>query len=216
MFNIIKKLIPMWIGDRDSRTVINSFGSTMITAIFALYNGFLGLFFHSGWHCGICAYYILLILIRGTAIMFEHRSAHRPDRRDVSAARHRRCVQAYIMLVLLNIMLIAPIALIVLQRRPVFLSLIPAIAMAAYTTYKVTIAAINLKARSGNSMIRLLRRINFIDALVSVLALQNTLIMVNTRGDKLSMMPFTAATSGIIWLAIVVITVIALIREARS
>ena len=48
------------------------------------------------------------------------------------------------MLLLLNVALICPIVLMVKFEKPVNLSLIPAIAMAAYTTYKVTIASVNI------------------------------------------------------------------------
>lgn len=103
------------------------------------------------------------------------------------------------------------------QERPVSMTLIPAIAMAAYTVYKVVIGSLNLKRknRSENRMVRFLRTINFMDALVSVATLQNTLIMVNTSGDKRTMLPLTAVTSGLIWAAIVFLSVMNL-RQAGN
>jgi len=43
------------------------------------------------------------------------------------------------------------------------------------------------------------------------MALQNTLIMVAAKGDKLSLLPLTATTSGLMWLIIVVLSVSSLV-----
>ena len=80
-------------------------------------------------------------------------------------------------------------------------------------------ASIHLKKRtlSSNGLVRLLRTINFIDALVAILTLQNTLIMVNSDESGLSeMLPLTAITSGAIWLFILVLSVLAIHRGIRQ
>ena len=124
--------------------------------------------------------------------------------------RKRVLLLASVLLFLLNLSLVAPFALMVKQERPVSMTLIPAIAMAAYTVYKVVIGSLNLKRknRSENLLVRFLRTINFMDALVSIVTLQNTLIMVNTSGDKRTMLPLTAVSSGLIWAAIVILSIV--------
>lgn len=59
----------------------------------------------------------------------------------------------------------------------------------------------------GNILVAELRTVNFIDALVAILTLQNTLIMVNrtTTGEN-AMLPVSAASSAVIYVVIVVIT----------
>ena len=57
---------------------------------------------------------------------------------------------ASVLLLILNISLIVPITIMVKQQKPVHLTMIPAIAMAAYTTYNISMAFINLR-RSRNS-----------------------------------------------------------------
>ena len=104
-----------------------------------------------------------------------------------------------------------------LMAKPVYIDLVPAIAMAAYTTYKITVASVNVrpKARnqSGNILTAELRTINFIDALVSVLTLQNTLIMVNSSPEEATnMLTLSAVTSTAVYIAIVIISVIMLIH----
>lgn len=102
----------------------------------------------------------------------------------------------------------------VIQQKPVNMTLIPAIAMAAYTTYKITMAAVNLKRRrkSADNLTRMLRTISFIDALVSILTLQNTLIMVSAKGNLSEILPLTAITSGVIWAFILLLSVSALLN----
>lgn len=170
----IKGHLSRWKNDYDFGTFVGSSGAALVTIIFALYNGYLGISHASAWHGGICIYYLILILVE-------------------------------------------PFALMVKQERPVSMTLIPAIAMAAYTVYKVVIGSLNLKRknRSENRMVRFLRTINFMDVLVSVATLQNTLIMVNTSGDKRTMLPLTAVTSGLIWAAIVFLSVMNL-RQAGN
>ncbi len=90
--------------------------------------------------------------------------------------------------------------------------------MAAYTVYKITMASINLKkrTRSADRLVRLLRVISFIDALVSILVLQNTLIMVNAKDDYASLLPLTAASSAAVMAAVLLLSVLALRKGIRS
>ena len=104
------------------------------------------------------------------------------------------------------------------MQKPVNLTLTPAIAMAAYTTYKITMASINLARRkkASSSLVRLLRVISFIDALVSILTLQNTLISVNNSDTDLSMLPLTATSSGVIWFVILLISISACLKGWKN
>lgn len=84
--------------------------------------------------------------------------------------------------------------------------------MAAYTTWKITMASIHVarqrRRSSGNILVAELRTVNFIDALVAILTLQNTLIMVNQNtADENVMLPLSAASGAVIYAAIVCITV---------
>lgn len=206
----IKDHLSRWKSDYDFRTFVNTFGAILVTIIFALYNGYLGISHASAWHGGICIYYLLLVLIRGIVIVSERSNARKKESETASVGRKRVFLLASVLLFLLNLSLVAPFALMVKQERPVSMTLIPAIAMAAYTVYKVVIGSLNLKRknRSENLLVRFLRTINFMDALVSIVTLQNTLIMVNTSGDKRTMLPLTAVSSGLIWAAIVILSIV--------
>lgn len=209
-----KLLLTRWKTDYDFKTILSVAGSLAVTAAFALYNGFLGVYHSSLWYGTICIYYLILAALRGTIILLEKRLSGREDR---ERKRNSVCLAASLALQVLNVSLIVPLSLMVRLQKPVALTLIPAIAMAAYTTYKITMASVNLRKRkrSSDCLVRLLRTINFIDSLVSVLTLQNTLIMVS-NGDQAGMLPLTALTSAAVFIAVLCLTVAEIVRCLRS
>lgn len=207
--NKTKQFYARWKSDYDFKTVTASLGSLAVTVIFALYNGFLGVHHASLWHGTICAYYLVLSILRGFIVLSE-KKIKGPE--GAARARNKIYLISAVLLFILNLSLVVPVSLLVLLQKPVELSLIPAIAMAAYTTYKIVMASVNLKKRkkSENRLVRLLRTINFIDALVSILTLQNTLIMENMHGEGNQMLTLSAVTSAVIMLTVLVLSVAAI------
>ena len=205
----IEEFFDRWKTDYDFKTVAAAFGSLAVTAVFALYNGFLGIYHASLWHGTICVYYLVLVILRGVIISARKRTARE---RDPKRFQKKVYIASAALLLLLNICLVIPVSLMVIRQKPVNMSLIPAIAMAAYTTYKVIMASVNLKRRkrSSNRLIRLLRTISFVDALVSILSLQNTLIMVNMKNESTEMLTLSAITSAAIMLAVLAISIAAM------
>ncbi len=203
-----------WKTDYDFKTFTSASGSLAITLAFAFYNGFLGLYHGSLWYGTICVYYIVLVFLRGLTIAASKKYSFRKNRRNSGIVYF----SVSFLLLLLNICLVVPVSMMVKQQRPVNMTLIPSIMMAAYTTYKVTMAAINLRKRrvSSDTLVWLLRKINLIDAFVSILTLQNTLIMVHSEGKGIDMLSFTAVTSGIIWITVLILSVIEIIRGIRQ
>ena len=181
------------------------------TSLFALYHGYLGIGYSSVWHGGICVFYFLLVVIRGSILLTEKNIRGQAGLTQNLRRRRIFLVSAALLLVL-DLTLIFPIAMMVVLAKPVNIGQIPAIAMAAYTTWKITMASIHIRRQKRNTrgsiLVMELRMINFIDALVSVLTLQNTLIMVNqAKSGANSMLPISAASSGIIYIVIVAITI---------
>ncbi len=211
----VKQFFDRWKTDYDFKTITAALGSLAVTALFALYNGFLGVSHASLWHGSICVYYLVLVILRTTVIAAGKKAGRK-------AEPNRALAKVYIssaaLLLFLNVCLIVPVSLMVVRQKPVDMTLIPAIAMAAYTTYNVVMSSVNLKRRkrSSDRLVRLLRTINFIDALVSVLSLQNTLIMVNMKGDGSEMLTLSAITSAAIMLAVLAISVAAMIKGVVS
>ena len=201
--------------DYDFKTVTAALGSLVVTALFALYNGFLGVYHSSLWNGSICVYYMVLVGLR-TMIIAARKNEDR--RTEPEFAQTKVYVASAALFLFLNVCLVVSVSLMVVRQKPVDMTLIPAIAMAAYTTYKVVMASVNLKRRkrSSNRLVRLLRTISFIDALVSVLSLQNTLIMVNMKGDGPEMLTLTAVTSAAIMLVVLALSITAMIKGIVS
>lgn len=178
---------------------VKRWGGFASTVAFALYNGALGLRHFSPWHGSICAYYVLLSLVRGVLLLAEGREG-----KTGVAARWKKRI-FYVtsgLLLALNGALVGPVTLMVLSRRPVSVGIIPAIATATYTTYKMTAAAVGLRKKGGNVFARELGILRFADALVSVLVLQNTLITVVDGEVSGGMACLSAISSGGIFLLI--------------
>lgn len=208
----IKSAVNRWQSECEFKTVINSSLSFFITFIFALYNAFLGIVYGIILNLSISVYYIFLVVIRGIIIRQEHlfltKSVDNKQRIHTIAS---------VMLIIMNLALIMPITLMVINKKNVSTSMIPAISIAAYTTFKVTMASINLKKskRTNDLLIKDLRNINFIDAIVSILTLQNTLISVKGENGRPEMFRLSAVSSSIGLAVIIILTVMNLVRKRR-
>ena len=171
---MIKEKIKEIKNDYNKRTVIFSFLSVLVTICFTVYNGILGFSYNSTWHICIFIYYVFLLLIKGLLVFGILYKKTRSNQLIVVYI-------AFIMLIILTFVMIAPAILLVLDKRTYNLGLIPSIASAAYTTYSITMSIINLKKAKNNDepIIKQIRLVNLVNTLMSILVLQNTLILVN-------------------------------------
>ncbi|MBS1455797.1 MAG: hypothetical protein HP008_01870 [Clostridia bacterium] len=96
--------------------------------------------------------------------------------------------------------------------------MIPAITVAAYSTVKITIAIVKLiEGNKKKSVIRSTRNsVRLIDALVSILTLQNTLIAANNSSGREDMSILTIISSFVIYAVIVFISVRAFIMNYKE
>lgn len=207
MLERFKKILAVWRKDYLYSTVFASACTAAVNIAFAVYNGMLGIIRRSLWNGSICAYYLLLAGIRATVVYAQRGSLSFKEGLPYDKSRKIYFCTHLIML-LMNLSLIVPIAVMVRGERSYDRGLTTAIAMAAYTVYRVTLSIINSKKarKYNNILISELRTINMIDSLVAVLTLQNALIMAN-GGQNESMTVLTARTSAGILLIIVIITV---------
>jgi len=200
----------------DFRAAVLSSGMLLITLVFAVYNGILGILHSSLWHGSICVYFILLTLIRAFILLAEKHIVKQGDQKE----QHWRnvFVISSAILLLLNLSMIIPAAFMVKFEKPVNMTLISALAMAVYTTIKVVMAVRQLKHRtdSGNLLVRELWTINVVDAAFSVISLQNTLIMVvGDPGDE-GLFLLSAITGGIIIFGTIAMEVSMFVREMKQ
>ncbi len=207
--------IERYRNDYEFKTFSGAWLSFGITVLFSVYNGYLGIASLSLWHGSIARYYIILAVIREIILLSERKIRRQESGKSEARMKTFRISSAF--LLLLNIALICPIVLMVRFEKPVSMGKIPTIAMAAYTTYKIVMASVNFgskkKKLSGNILISELRAISLIDAIVSVLSLQNTLIMV--MDDTEDMLTLSAITSGAMYALVLIISVRLLIESGK-
>ena len=171
---MIKKFFKKLKNDYNKRTVIFSFLSVFVIICFTVYNGILGFSFGSTRHISIFAYYVFLLLIKGILVFgITNKKAKTNQLRIVYTT--------FIILIVMTIAMIAPAFLLLLDKRTYNLGLIPSIASAAYTTYSIVVSILNMKkSKSAPSpIIKQISLVNIINALMSILVLQNTLILAN-------------------------------------
>lgn len=201
-------------GDKVKRFFVSSVLSLLTTALFAGYNLFLWMVGGAAWNIGIAVYYLLLAAIRAHVLLSERKFRRSESETEREAARSKLFLVHSVLLFLLDLALIAPISLMVMQKKAVSYSQIPAIATAAYTTYKIAISTRNfVKDRKARHLsVKTLRTLNFVDALVSLLSLQYVLVMTFGEGVTDKMLTLCATTSFAVWVLLLVVSALSLWR----
>lgn len=139
--------------------------------VYSLYNILVGIIVGTIWHIAIGIYYLLLLSVKIVLMIVQKRG--------------KMSTMIFILtsslLFLISLSLVVPIITMLTNQRPVSIPLEVAIGIATYTTYKVTVAIIGFVKnwRTDNMLRSELVTIGLIEAIVSVLTLQNTLITVN-------------------------------------
>ena len=87
----------------------------------------------------------------------------------------------------------------------------------AYITYRITMGTLHYRKarREENLLVKELRTISLNDSLITLLTLQNALIIAS-GSEMRSMIRLTAWTSALIWFAVLIITVISLSRKRKK
>ena len=195
--------------DLDFNIFISSVASSLIGFVFALFNGVLWVRHRLVWNGAICIYYLMLSAVRTCLIQYE-KKIKKHYKQNIS---NRSLIFLHALVFLMNLSMIAPISIMVHEEREVHFGLIPAIAVAAYTTYRISFAIVRyhrsrkVQNRPTNKMLSM---IYLMDALMSVLTLQNTLIVVNASKNHSGMNILSAISSAGIWGIIVLLSVFSL------
>ena len=145
-----------------NRTLKIAIIGLLLNIAFGGYYFVCGIFTSSWWLLALGTYYILLSSIRFFVL------------RGWSSQRGTG-----VMLMILSLPLAGSVILSVLRDRGLRLHMIVMIAMAAYAFTKITLATINLvkTRKEKSSSLVMLRNISFADALVSIFALQRSMLV---------------------------------------
>ncbi len=181
----------------------NKILSVIITLAFATFNLTFGIIKNYAFGVSIAIYYFLFSAIK-IALFAVSKKHENPKLVAISAG-----------LFALNVALVAPIALMVAWKRTFALGIIPAITVATYTVYKIASAIVGYKKarRTEDKVETVSKSANLIDAVVSVLLLQNTLLVAQNSELSHDMYVLTICTSAVAY-AITIIISIATLRHA--
>lgn len=184
---------------------IISISAALLFAVFNLVTGIINNYLFG---TSIAGYYFIVFFVRLYLFIIERKQS----------PSHKHLVAISSLMLTFDVLLIVPIALMVYQMRTYGLGMIIAIAIASYATYKISSAIYNYcKNRQNNDKCaRIHTSINLIDALVSILLLQNTLIVANAEQYTQSMHLLTMITSGVIYLVIVILSILNLIHTLKK
>ncbi len=200
------------------RTLIFASISFVITLAFCLFNFFVGVIDGIVWNISIAVYYFLLLIIK-LIVGCNEISWNRQKLDDSQKEEKRESVYLWqsILLLVIDLALVTPITLMMLQEKTVDYSSIVAITIATYTVYKIVMASINFyKTRKMSHLsVKIVRNINFVDALVSILTLQYTLIMTFGTGFDEGLKAVCAISSFGIWVALIVISIVVLVHAVK-
>ena len=150
----------------NKRKKLIVFLSLLFTLLFAVYNRVIGALKGSLWHESISIYYLCLVVIKTIIYVYIYKFKDRLKDKKIF-------IITKILLIILNILLMVPITLLVLNKRAVEMSLIFCI--------KTIKAIVNFskQRKTNDPLIKELRIIDLTDMVVSILTLQNTLISIN-------------------------------------
>ena len=148
------------------RTLKLTLASSALNTAFAIYHLVMGIVTSSWWLLTMGSYYLVLSIVRFVVLRSKSKKSY---------------VVKFTgwMLILLSIPLAGTVVLSVIRDRGYKLHTIVMIAMAAFAFAKITLATINLiKSRRIRSITLItLRNISFADALVSIFALQRSMLV---------------------------------------
>lgn len=211
----VKEHIKLVKNNFEYKAVFMAVFSLAINLIFIIYNLYLGIFYQDAFAIGISIYYFLLSWIISATLFVEKKIAGE-DEKIKAKTRAKNYKISSIFVFIIDFCLIAPIILMATHPKEVTFGLIPAIAMAAFCVYKIVVAIINYirSKKSQNPTTILLKEINIIGAIVSILSLQHTLIMVN-GGMNESMRILSLVTSIGFLLLITIFSIISFVRNKR-
>lgn len=170
------------------RTVVFASISFVINILYVAFNVVLSVFLHSGWYFNLACYYLVLTLVRGSIVLF-HRKRKKgveitaENVKEVERKKYRFCG---VMLILLSLFLSFSVLQIVRDDLAFVHLGWTVYAVAAYAFFKITLSIINLvKSRKTDDLtVQALRKVGFADSMVSILALQTTLLYAFSEGGN--------------------------------
>lgn len=175
---------------------------SILTAFaFCVYNTAIGIEKAYPFAISIAVYYLFIVAIRI--------SVYVAGKKDLSAEQERKWkIATEAALLSVDLILIAPITMLVFHKKAYSMGLVFAIANATYCVYKITAAIIHYRKSAKNTSVKsVCDALNLVDALVSILSLQNALLIAQGSQNDDDMRILTFCTSAALFLIIIAVSI---------
>jgi len=203
------------------KTLVFSSFSLVLTLAFVAVNLFGAITSGLIWYYALSAYYFVLLAFRGGILFadFKCRKKFTDDEAALGNAKRRIYLAGGCVLLALEIAMAVAVTKTVLSRRVAATDEITAIANAAYTFYKMTMAIVNLvrAKRFSDPVVQALRNVNFADACMAIASLTVVMLSVFGGADGDSFFVAMKACAGFAACAVTIaLAVIMIVKGSRK
>ncbi len=162
--------------DYSFRTIVFGVCSVVINLSFVVFNTVFAALTKSAWYASLAGYYFLLSFLR-VGVFYMEKSAKKKGE-GYRLAQLKNYLFCGVALFALDVAMSAAVTLMVMEQKPVRYTEIAAIVFATFSAYKITLAIWNIfKAkRTKDPFIQSFRNVGLVDAAISLLSLQTTLV----------------------------------------
>lgn len=185
------KFLNKVFNDSYFRTIFATIFSFILGIGFVGYNAFAGIYYQSIWNGTISVYYAFLVCFRIIFLSSEFSINKNIDLTDQQKdlKRAKMFKLEGILLICVNIALLVPVTLLAMSKKDVDLPMQVAIANACFTFYKMIVCVYGfVKSRKNDNLaVKGIKNLNLTSGLVSLLTLENTMIITFSESVEYSM-----------------------------
>lgn len=193
----------------EKRTVVITACSLALNLIYSFFNLFFGIQGKSPWLITLAAYYIILSIMRFSAVLCQLKSPKNPVGQQILPK------VVGILLIFLSIVLSGTTVLSVIQGTGRLYNEIAMLAVATYSFTKITLAIINIvKSKKYNSYaLKSIRYISFADAAASIYSLQRSMLVTYNGMSEAKIAIFNAATGTAVSIVVFILGILLITRR---
>ena len=201
-----------YLSDVRFRTDVNLYRSIVINALYIVLKLFLGIYYNAYWFVALAVYYVLLVAMRLALV------ARRGKEALTVRQEWRRYRVCGIVLLVMNQALMGIVIYMVRDARGFRYPGYLIYAMAAYSFYAVTQSIVQMVKfrRHGSPLLSAAKAINFVAALVSILALETAMLAEFGGDDEAFRTVMTGATGGGVCVIVIGMAIYMIIRAGKN
>lgn len=210
------KYASRWRHDLRLRMNVTLAGHVLWNSAYGALQLGLGIYHCSAWFCFLAAYYGSLAVMR--FFLVRHTLHHKPGEEQKEELRnYRTCGWVFLVM---NLALSGMMFYMIHENHGTRHHEITTIAMAAYTFLSFTMAIVNLfrYGKNGSPVITASRAVSLAAACVSMLSLENTMLVTFGNGEMLSWtrQVFLALSGGVISVFIIMMAIYMIINANKN